>query len=229
MQKLFKLTKQDGTNYNGYMYGIEGKIHEKPYKENPQLCSKDVFHAYKNQNLAFFLNPIHANIDNPRLWEIEGDIVCQDFGKVGSFTQKVVKELEIPSWIGSENESKVRLMFAILCSENVLSVWNEYDEKDTRVINTINTAKEYLKNPSDAAAYAAYAAARAAARAAADAAACAARAAADAAADPAYAAADAAAYAARAAADAARAAGVAEIDFCKLADKAVEMILSGDF
>jgi len=211
MQKLFKLTKQDGTTHNGYPYGEVGKVHTKPKKENPQLCSSDMLHAYRNKNLAFLLNPIHADISNPRLWEIKGDVVCHDFGKVGSLTQEVVKELKLPKWVGSEKEGLVRVAFAVLCAEAVLHHFEDKMEGDDRPRKAIEAVKEYLKNPA-AAEWAAWAAAWAAADAAADAAAwaaAAARAAADAAARAAADAAAWAAWAARAAADAAAAARAA--------------------
>jgi len=219
--KLYKLTKQDGTTHDGYKYGIIGKIHKKEEKHNPRLCSSDVFHAYKNINLAFLLNSNHANINNPVLWEIEGDICCEDFGKVGSFQQKVIGKINYPKWVNSDRDNKVRVLFAILCAESVYPLWEKYNGKDKRVLEAILAAREYLKNPSSAAAAAAAAAYAAAAAAAYAYAAAAAYAAAYAAAAAYAYAADADAAAAAAAADAAYAYAAYEIDFCELADRSV--------
>jgi hypothetical protein len=66
--KLYKLTEQDGTTYNKSMSWKVGITNRVMAKDNPQMCSGDVIHAYKNKNLAFILNPIHADIKNPLLF-----------------------------------------------------------------------------------------------------------------------------------------------------------------
>lgn len=185
--KLYKLTKRDGSTHNGYDYAGQ-LIHEKPYKENPSLCSTDVFHAYKNANLAFMLNPIHADIVSPRLFEIEGDVVAEDWGKVGSFRQEVIKELPIPDWVRGKNANKIRVYFAILCAESVFPSPQYAVVKSSLLSGDLGEAARAAR------------AARAAD---------AARAVVWAVADAAAEAADAAAYAA------------AEIDFCALADEAI--------
>jgi hypothetical protein len=193
----------------------EGITHSLPERKNPRLCSKDVIHVYKDKNLAFLLNPIHGCFDEPFLWTVRGKPVVSDFGKAGCFKVTTVKKIRLPKWVNSKHKHFVRVQFAILCADAVLSFYESKYPEDKRPRKAIEAAKKYLKKPS---ARAAYAAAHAAAYAAADAAA--------------YAAADAAraAYAAYAAADAARAAHAAdaEIDFAKLADKAVKLIMCGD-
>ena len=225
---LYKLTDQEGRTHGGYFYGQPGLVHEKTATADPKLCSKDVFHAYLNKNLAFLLNPMHANIANPVLWVISGDVVCQDWGKVGSFRQKVKTRIKNPAWVGSAKESRVRVLFAILCAEAVYDLWYKYDKQDKKVLVAIKTAKKFVCNAAYAAADDAYAAAAAVdAYAAADdayaavhahaAAACAAHAAA-------YAA-HAAVHAHAAAAGAAYAAAAIKIDFAKLADQAVRQVV----
>ena len=231
--KLYKLTEQDGTTRGNTQWEV-GISYTLEKCKQPEMCSGDVLHAYRNINLAFLLNPIHADIYNPRLFEVEGIICVEDYGKVGCFSLDVTKELEIPAWINSSYEKKVQVMFAIRCAESVLHVWNGYNKSDTRVIETIEAAREYLRTGEVAlashavdAADDAFADARAAAyvsffaRHAADVA------------DAAFAAARAAAYAALATsrvvdapARAARAADRASsnIDFCYLADEAVRFI-----
>jgi hypothetical protein len=233
--KLYKLTEQDNTTYHGSTLWGNNVTHNKRKKKNPQLCSIDLLHAYSNVNLAFLLNPCHANIGHPKLWEAEGNVVSQDWGKVGCFNLTTIRELPFPAWVGTEQEKLVRVAFAVLCAEAVLHFYEGKYPSDTRVRDAIEAAKNYLSNPSDkeeaaaawaaeaaeAAAWAAWAAARAA-WAAARAARAAARAAAWAAAEAAEAA-EAAAWAAEAAARAAAAADT-DIDFASLADTAVDMI-----
>jgi hypothetical protein len=222
--KLYKLTDQNGNTKNNTHWDV-GVTHEVSSEvKNPTLCTDEVIHAYKNINLAYLLNPIHADIDSPILWECDGDICVEDYGKVGCYKLTANKKLSTPKWIGSKKEYDVRIMFAILCAEQVLSIYeNKYPQDDTPR-KAIDAAKYYLKVHTRDAAYAADAAAYAA-----HAAAYAAHAAADAA-DAAYAAhaAHAAAYAAHAAAyaaDAAAHAAANNIDFCQLANIAVNTIM----
>jgi hypothetical protein len=201
--KLIKLTTQDGWTRQSTQWG-EGVTHELPPVENPQLCTKDVLHAYKDINLALLMNPIHANINHPKAWEADGDVVVDDGLKVGVFRLTTIKEIPLPEWYANETHRKrVAVRFAILCAEAVLPLFESIYPNDDRPRKAIEAAKEYpCKNT---AAYAAADAARAAAYAAADAA---------------YAAADAAAYAA---ADAAKA--NKNIDFVALANQAVKEVV----
>jgi len=243
--KLYKLTNKNGCTQGNTQWGI-GVTHELKATEKPRLCTKDVLHAYKNINLALLLNPNHANISNPKIWEAEGKIVVEDYGKVGCFKLTTTKELSCPDWyIDDKKRRRVQVQFAVLCAESVLHIYENQYPDDNRPRKAIEAAQNYLKKPSNAAAKAANAAANAAAYAAYEAKA--ANAAANAAAyaayeayepyaayeaayaayaayEPyaAYEAANAAAYAAKAAAYAAKAAYV-EIDFCALADQAVKM------
>jgi hypothetical protein len=130
--------------------------------------------------------------------------------------------MRLPKWYTDENQHKrVAVMFAVLCAESIIKIYEDKYPGDNRPRKAIEAAKEYLKSGKNAAR-----AARAAARAA--------RAAR-------------AAYAAAAAADAARAARATayaayaayatayvdaddeadKIDFCKLADVAVKIIQQG--
>ena len=182
--KLFKLTDQEGYTRRGESNQVkwaDGRTVVCTSKENPQLCTNDVVHGYKNSNLALLLNPQHADIRNPLLWEAEGEIVAEDWGKIGCFSLTTTSRLPIPEWyVNEEKRKKVCVAFAVLCAEAVLQYFEKDYPADDRPRKAIEAAKAYLKNPT--AAYAAYAA-----------------------------------RAAAAAADAA-------LDFCKLADKAVETV-----
>jgi hypothetical protein len=226
--KLYKLTNKNGCTQGNTQWGI-GVTHELKATEKPRLCTKDVLHAYKNINLALLLNPNHANISNPKIWEAEGEIVVEDYGKVGCFKLTTTKELSCPDWyIDDKKRRRVRVQFAVLCAEGVLHIYENQYPDDNRPRKAIEAAQNYLKKPSNAAAkagnaaaYAAYAAGNAAANAAAYAA------------KAAYEAGNAAAYEAYAAYAAGNAAAYAaayaanvEIDFCALADQAVKVTFS---
>ena len=238
--ELYKLTNKNGCTQGNTQWGI-GVTHELKATEKPRLCTKDVLHAYKNINLALLLNPNHANISNPKIWEAEGKIVVEDYGKVGCFKLTTTKELSCPDWyIDDKKRRRVQVQFAVLCAESVLHIYENQYPDDNRPRKAIEAAQNYLKKPSNAAAKAANAAAKAAnaaakaAKAAYEAAKAAKAANAANAANAAYAANAAAyeaayvakaayvAYVANAVAYAAKAANV-EIDFCALADQAVKM------
>jgi hypothetical protein len=225
--KLFKLTDQNGYTRKGQQGETkwsDGFRLGLPEKINPQLCTSDIIHAYKNINLALLLNPNHADIVNPQIWEAEGEIAVEDYGKVGCFGLTTIKKLPIPEWYTDEERRKrVCTLFAVLCAEAVLKYYEEKYPDDKRPRKAIEAARKYLKTKTASAASAARTAASAAASAArtaayaAASAASAARTAASAAASAAYAAASAAAYAA-----AAEAYEVRALDLCAIADKAVE-------
>lgn len=220
--KLYKLTDEKGITYGNTQWGAN--VTYKLKKTNdPQLCSSNVIHAYKNKNLAYLLNPIHGDYDNPRIYEARGEVVVEDYGKVGCFELTTVKELKPPGWL--DRKEDVQVMFAVLCAEAALHLFEGKSPADNRPRKAIEAAKKYLKthNAADAAdaadaAYAAFAAFAAYAAGAAGAAG---------AADAAF-----AAYAAANAADATYAAGAAfaafavdaDIGFGELADKAVKYI-----
>jgi len=238
---LYKLTNQNNETYRDFKFEL-GKKHTKVKIKNPELCSSDVFHAYGDINLAFLLNPIHADIKNPKLFEAKGKVVVRDFGKVGCFDFKLVREIKYPKWVGSDIDTKVRLYFALLCAKEVLPIFEKEFPDDERPRKAIEAAQKVLENDTEenrqAAAWAAWAAGAAAwearasagtaARAAEWAAAWAARASAGTAARAAEWVAARTAWEARAtwaAAWAARAAreAQADIDFSKLAKEAIKL------
>ena len=158
MTTLYKLTDQQG-NTQGPTHWDVGTTHKHKKCTNPQLCSKDVFHAYTNINLAYLLNPNHGNIDNPVLWECTGNVVVKDYGKVGCFSLTITKRLHTPEWVKSDKANLVKVAFAILCAEAVIKIYEDKYPNDDRPRKAIEAAKNYLKIPST---YAAYAAAHAA-------------------------------------------------------------------
>jgi len=161
--KLYKLTNNKSETYNNtkWAVGVKHRI----FKRGHELCSDQVFHVYRHPVQAVFFNPIHANIDNPRLFEVRtGKIVADDGTKVGVKTIEVIREMVLPKLSREQH-----ITIAIKCAKLVVDdkVWNLW-------------ADNWLsgKDRSEAAARAAAWEARVAAGAAAEAAAGAARAAA---------------------------------------------------
>ena len=222
---LYKLTDQDGYTRRGknneLLWG-PGVKHTAtgPRKKtnNPQLCTDSFIHCYENPLIAVIMNPAHANIENPLLWEGKGFISKRDSQlKAGCFSFTTIRQIPLPK---ISNEQKVH--FAIYCAKQVTTnkQWLDWAEKwlnrEDRTYITAHAAA------ADAAAHAAYAA-NAAAVNAANAAAYAAYAAtayADAA-DAAYITADTAVYASTAYA-AYTAAGCTKINFINLINCAMK-------
>src|ERR1017187_340747 len=120
---LCKLTTQDLTTHNGFSIPIDGTwFYPKDLESEPKPCSNTVLHYYKHPLLAVVLNPIHANIESPRLFAIEIDReVGTDGLKCWSRAQRVVGELVLPV-ITLEQ----RVAFAIYVAEplfNQNKVW----------------------------------------------------------------------------------------------------------
>ena len=151
--KLIKLTKTDGTTKGGYHWAV-GTTHSLPAKDNPQLCSRDVFHAYESAEVAAFLRHIHDYNGDVLAWEAEGDVVVRDATKVGVFSLTITGQAELP-----QPTLKQTVLFGLFCAQTVLPT------------GAMDEAIEATRREDYAAAYAAARAAARAARAAARAAA----------------------------------------------------------
>jgi hypothetical protein len=187
-KQVFKLTNQALQTHNNFQWTV-GEWCEAP--GTGELCTNGWLHWYHSAELALLLNPIHANIKNPRLFVAEASgAMRDDLGlKGGSTKLRITQEIQ---YVAPTTEQRVK--FAILCASAVC--------RDTAFLEWANG---WLNGSdrSSGAAWAAAAAARAAYYAAAADAAAADDAAAAAAADDAAAAAAAASNAADAAARAA--------------------------
>jgi len=108
-----KLTDQNLKTYNGFQWELGKK---RVASGKGELCSSGWLHCYTHPLLAILLNPVHANIKNPRLFEIEvGGKMKTDNGlKEGWTGMALVKEIEIP-----EISLTQKIAFGILCSLEV--------------------------------------------------------------------------------------------------------------
>ena len=212
--KKYKLTDQSMRTHNGFQWELGKEVITDGDSE--ELCNEHWLHYYHHVLLAVLLNSIHADIDNPRLFEVKalGKHLNDNGLKGGCTKMTLVKEIELP-----EITLNQQIAFAILCS---LEVYKEpsyvkwANDWLSGVNRTASAARNAATDAADADDAARYAAARYAATDAADAAA-AARYVADAArhvaTDARYAAAAARYVATRYAAD---------IDLIKLAKKALK-------
>jgi hypothetical protein len=122
MTTLYKLTDQKGRTKSGMQWG-EGIEHSATGK-GTYLCSDGFIHAYESPLIALFMNPIHAEFSNPRMWLSEGNISLSDGLQVGCKTLKTIKEVkdfQRPS-------SNQRVAFGILSAKQVTKdvKWNNW-------------------------------------------------------------------------------------------------------
>ena len=161
----YKLMNQDFTTHNGFKWEIGKK--ETIDIPGAELCSNQVFHAYKSPELAVLFNPIHAYYRDPILIKIECDIVADDGLKIGSKWQKPIELIPLP-----EITARERTVFAILCAKSIshlldapIEQWddwansylNDSNSPDARAADAAANAAAYA-NAAYAAANAAYAA-----------------------------------------------------------------------
>jgi len=94
-QIKYKLTDQNLRTYKGFQW-VVGEWVQAPGELDQSLCSDAWIHFYDDPLLAVFFNPIHADIDNPRLWEMEidGD-TKMDATKGGARRARLVRELPL--------------------------------------------------------------------------------------------------------------------------------------
>ena len=213
MTTYYKLTTQEGKTKNNTQWG-ENISHEATGDIQKGLCSNAWIHAYSHPLLAVLMNPVHADIENPILWEGKGEGEAKfEPLKCGFRKFTTLKKIPLP-----EVTDVQKIAFGILCAKEINTdpSWNQWADRwlsgEDRT-EASATGKEYAARYAAAAADAARAASNAAdayyAASAAAAAADAARAASNAA-DAYY------------AASAAKATGK-ELDFVSIADKAMEV------
>ena len=139
--KKYKLTDQNLQTHNGFQWtlGVEMQIDG----NSNHLCNSHWLHYYHHPLLAVLLNPIHADVKNPKLFEVKANGKhLDDNGLKGGCTKMtLIKELVLP-----EVTLINKVAFGILCSLEVY--------KDTKYVKW---AKSWLSGQ-DRTAYAAYAA-----------------------------------------------------------------------
>jgi len=120
--KKYKLTTQDLTTYFGYQWKIG---ENKTTNGNGRLCGPGFLHYYHHPLLAMILNPIHADIRTPRLFEVKATGKhLNDVGLKGGCTKmKLIRELPLPTITRNQ-----KLAFGILCAKKVNNdpIWDDW-------------------------------------------------------------------------------------------------------
>ena len=110
MTTIYKLTDQNMQTYNGFQWTLNKT---ETADGEGDLCGPGFLHAYTDPLLAVLLNPIHANIDRPRLFRAEGTIKKTDRGlKIGCMEMTLTEELPLPVITTTQ-----RIAFGILCAK----------------------------------------------------------------------------------------------------------------
>ena len=122
MKIAYKLTDSKMRTYKGFQWEI-GKWYETTGKG--KFCSSNWLHFYSDPLVGLFMNPNHANIENPRLFraEVEGKFLDDHGLKCGYTKARLVEELPVP-----QISPVQRVRFAIFCVKEVYKgkKWNEW-------------------------------------------------------------------------------------------------------
>jgi len=107
----YKLTDENGQTHNNTQWG-PNITHEAPGQS--YLCTGGWIHYYTDPYLAIFMNPIHADFVNPKLWsaKVEGNIKEETL-KCGCQKLTTIRELNIHT-MTIENRVKIGIRCAML-------------------------------------------------------------------------------------------------------------------
>ena len=122
MKIAYKLTDSKMRTCNGFQWEI-GKWYETTGEG--ELCSPSWLHFYSDSLVGLFLNPVHAGIENPRLFcaEVEGKFLDDNELKCGYSRARLIEELPVP-----QISPVQRVRFAIFCAKKVYKEkeWNKW-------------------------------------------------------------------------------------------------------
>ena len=110
MPKMYKLVTQDFTTHGNTKWILGVTVTAKGMGK--EMCSDAVLHCYNNKYLAVIFNPLHANISNPHLIEIDcSPIITTDGLKYACKSQTMIKEIKLPAITTLQ-----KVEFAIRCA-----------------------------------------------------------------------------------------------------------------
>ena len=159
MTIYYKLTTQEGMTQNNTQWG-ENVTHEATGDIEQDLCSNAWIHAYTHPLLAILMNPAHAMIKNPILWEGNGEGEAKfEPLKCGFRKFTTLRQIPLP-----EVTNVQKVAFGILCAKeiNTDSSWNQWADKWFSGEDRTKSSAYYAAYAAASAASAAYAASNAA-------------------------------------------------------------------
>ena len=86
-----KLTDRECETKNGMAWKIGVTNHATG--AGTELCSDGVLHYYDGLELALFMNPVHADFSDPRIFEVAGNEIVTDCTKCGAKSLTVLCEI----------------------------------------------------------------------------------------------------------------------------------------
>jgi len=122
---VYKLTDQNLQTHGGYQWepGVARET-----DGNGDLCGPGWLHYYHDPLLAVLLNPIHADIEDPILWEAEAEgLHKDDQGLKGGCTKlTLLRQIDLP-----QITTEQRIRFGILCAKAVCAdpAWNKWADR----------------------------------------------------------------------------------------------------
>jgi len=155
MTIYYKLTTQEGMTQNNTQWG-ENVTHEATGDIEQDLCSNAWIHAYTHPLLAILMNPAHAMIKNPILWEGNGEGEAKfEPLKCGFRKFTTLRQIPLP-----EVTNVQKVAFGILCAKeiNTDSSWNQWADKWLSGEDRTKSSAYYAAYAAASAASAAYAA-----------------------------------------------------------------------
>lgn len=160
--RCYKLTTQENTTKNNTLWG-EGVTHKT--SGEGALCTGGWLHAYTDPLLAILLNPVHANIKNPKLWLAYGSgKYNNDKGlKIGFSQLKTVKELPLLEVTETQRTAFGILCALEVCKDSSFAQWaNDWlsgkDRSQSAAYAPHAAHADYASDTAASAAYASYAA-----------------------------------------------------------------------
>ena len=89
------------------------------------LCGPGWLHCYESPEIAVFMNPKHADINNPALWLAEGKGKCKRDGQLkrGYAQMRIVERMELPV-ITTEQRVEIGIRCAMtVCKDAAWRKW----------------------------------------------------------------------------------------------------------
>ena len=113
MKIMYKLTDEDMKTHGEFQWELGKEVRT---SGEGDLCGPGWLHCYSDPLVAILLNPIHANISDPRLFRamVKGKSKHDHGLKSGYTSMTLVEELPVP-----EITTEQRVRFAIMCSLKV--------------------------------------------------------------------------------------------------------------
>lgn len=121
--RLYKLTDSDGRGHDGTAWSNGATRRIQKSLQGYQLCTNNVFHAYRDDQLALLVNDVHAAHDQPRLWVAEApEIVVEEDAMVGVWELSIIGEKPLPWWYNTVEQRCLAGMLACAAYVEELSI-----------------------------------------------------------------------------------------------------------